>query len=55
MAYKYEGFGCIEEFVEEVDKLIERTDNLKVVQAQSMSGVASMNIGGGRWEIIIGD
>ena len=55
MAYRFEGFGCATEFVEECDKLIERLDNVKVIQAQTMSGIASMNIGGGRWEVIMGD
>ena len=55
MAYRFEGYGNVKEFVEECDKLLERTDSCKVVQAQSMSGIASMNIGGGRWEVIMGD
>ena len=55
MAYKFDGYGCVSEFVEEIDLLLERTDGAKVIQTQSMSGIASMNIGGGRWELIMGD
>jgi len=55
MSYKFTGFGFMEEFTEEVDKLLERADTARVIQAQSMSGIASMNIGGSRWELIIGD
>ena len=55
MAYRFEGVGCMKEFTFEMDRLLELTDNSKVIQAQSMSGVASMNIQWNKWELIIGE
>lgn len=41
--------------VEELDKLLEGTDNIKVIQYQTMSGPASMKIRGGVFEVQMGD
>lgn len=47
-------FGCIVEFVDEWNSFIREIDNMQVIQAQSMSGIASMSFGSGRWLIEIG-
>lgn len=54
MAYKFEGEGCFEDFVKEVDRLLDCTDHCVVIQPKSMSGIASMRIRNGKWEIELG-
>jgi len=55
MAGNFTGIGSYTEFIAEFNRLINATSEIRVVQNETMSGQASMNIGGGRWEVIMGD
>jgi len=51
---KIKGFGDITALAGEFNRLVDAVDNVAVVQAQSMSGTASMRIRNGKWEIELG-
>jgi hypothetical protein len=48
------GLGCFTEIVEEWNTFHTASENCVVVQPQSVSGIASMRIRGGKWEIELG-
>ena len=48
------GYGYMESLADEWRKFDQATRNCVVVQEESMSGVASMRIRDGRWEIELG-
>ena len=48
------GYGYMERLASEWREFQEATENCVVVQEESMSGVASMRIRDGRWEIDLG-
>lgn len=50
----YKGKGCLKRIVVEWNKLFIAAENCVVIQRQSMSGIASMRISNGKWEIELG-
>ena len=50
----FTGKGDLVEFVAEWDKVFSALQNAYVIQANSMSGFASMRILNGKWEIELG-
>jgi len=51
----FTGLGCLKDFVAEWDSLLEQSANTRVVQEQSISGIATMQIRAGVWEIDMGE
>jgi len=51
----FEGSGCMIELVDEWNKLFEASENTVVIQRQTISGIASMSIGGGEWIVTMGE
>ncbi len=48
-------YGCIIALVEEWNKFHDASTNCVVIQKQTVSGIASMRVRNGKWEIELGE